>query len=84
MSWYVIVLIVVGGLAAWLAIGLLIAVPLGRMANRRDKQVPLRRTERGDHVALLAVGVLGAVALALATRGQVVTWDGVLTVGVPA
>jgi len=80
------ILIGVGALAALLVVGLLICVPLGRHLARvrRSQTRPVRRTERGTHVGLLALGVLVAVVLALATRGQVVTWDGLLTVGVPA
>lgn len=81
-----ILLVIVGVLAAWLAVALLIAVPFGRRLRRRRRadSRPLRRTDRGTHVGLLSLGVLVAVVLALATRGEVVTWDGLLTVGVPA
>ncbi|SDG96134.1 hypothetical protein [Klenkia brasiliensis] len=81
-----VLLVIVGVVAAWLAVGLLVAVPLCRRLrrNRGAADRPLRRTERGTHVGLLALGVLLAVVVAVATRGQVVTWDGVLTVGVPA
>lgn len=78
-----VLLAVATGLAAWIAIALLVGVPLSRWLRRRrreDSAPAVRRTERGTYVGLLALGVLVAIAVAVGTRGQVVTWDGLVAV----
>ena len=83
MNGLLIALCVVGVLCAWLAIGLLVAVPIGRMIRgprRASEQPALRTTELGKLTGVLALVVLVAISVALATRGGFVTWTGFVAV----
>lgn len=65
-------------LIAWLTSSLPLGVVVGRRLAGKPVLPPIRISERAAYGLFWVLGFAACVVIAIATRGQVVTWDGLI------